>query len=369
MSKEPLYPHTSKKKEPLFPHVPKGQQSLRKAYTPSELADIARIFYETMGIKTATVFTSTGPLYGKWENLTQPQRDQAIEGLRVRIEREGLLGYLERKRPAAGDELTNSIIAQLRAKGYLSSPVSGSVPQAFHISEPLASELRRELRKLPAWKLEEAYNMLKTDEPTTGIDILDRHRAEALNAVKEALWERGKLAYPNEYVEAHFSGVGAGDIQWETVFGKKLTIITVTNITGVPQYQLEIDFRDSVARIFNLMASRDLPFAGADRGTLRWMATINDKPVTVEVSGIRLLTQIQLKDAFCDSMARIEEIDLNSMAKTDGNPISKYCCRLCDDCAPVELLGEGKFLERISWLRHHYQEKHPGMWGRVGKSV
>ena len=52
------------------------------------------------------------------------------------------------------------------------------------------------------------------------------------------------------------------------------------------------------------------------------------------------------------------------LAKTEGNPISKYCCRKCGECAPPELLGEGKFLERISWLRHHYQERHPGIWGK-----
>lgn len=231
------------------------------------------------------------------------------------------------------------------------------------IAEPLAREFRRELRKLPAWKLQEAYIALKIGE-LTGIDILDRHRAEALNAVKEALWERGKLADANEYVEANFAGAGAGDLQWETVFREKLTVIKVTNIKEIPQYQLEIGFQNSVARVFNLMADRDLPFAGADRGKLWWMATIDDIPVTVEVGGIRMLTQRQLEDAFNDSMARIEEIDLNSLAQGDGNPISKYCCRLCGECAPAELLGEGKFLERISWLRRHYQERHPGIWGK-----
>ncbi len=43
----------------------------------------------------------------------------------------------------------------------------------------------------------------------------------------------------------------------------------------------------------------------------------------------------------------------------------KFCCRLCGECAPPELLAEGKFPERIAWLRHHYKEKHPGMWGHV----
>lgn len=49
---------------------------------------------------------------------------------------------------------------------------------------------------------------------------------------------------------------------------------------------------------------------------------------------------------------------------TEGNPIRKYCCRQCGECAPEELLEEGKFFERISWLRRHYEEKHPGMWAK-----
>jgi len=54
---------------------------------------------------------------------------------------------------------------------------------------------------------------------------------------------------------------------------------------------------------------------------------------------------------------------LDLMAKTEGDPISKYCCSICGDCAPENLLEEGRFLDRITWLREHYQEKHPGMWG------
>lgn len=364
MSKEPLYPHVPKSKEPLFPHVTKGQS--KESYTTSELDDIARIFYDTSSAKRATTFAGLRPLYEKWEDLSQAQRDEAIEGLRVRIEREGLLGYLERKRPAAGNELTDSIITQLKAKGYLSSN-----PGSVHtIPEPLDRELRRELRKLPAWKLQEVYDMLKIGEPTTGIDILDKHRDEAVEAVKEALWERGKLSSQNEYIEIPFSSAGASDIQWETELGEKLITVTVTNIRGVSQYELAIDFRLSVARVTNLQAVQDLPFSGASRGKLWWLGAryykVQHRTVTVEVSGIRLATGMRLEDVFANSIARIEVVNLSSLAETDGNPVSKYCCRQCGECAPAELLGEGKFPERISWLRHHYQERHPGVWGKVG---
>ena len=55
--------------------------------------------------------------------------------------------------------------------------------------------------------------------------------------------------------------------------------------------------------------------------------------------------------------------NLERLASTEGDPIRKFCCRQCGECAPKELLEDGRFLDRISWLRSHYKEKHPGMWG------
>ncbi|GAI01074.1 unnamed protein product, partial [marine sediment metagenome] len=100
------------------------------------------------------------------------------------------------------------------------------------------------------------------------------------------------------------------------MLGEKIITITVTNIVGVMQYHLEIDFGHSVARISNLMAARSLPFLATARGNLWWFARINDIPVQVEVSGIGLLTQRHLEDAFANSIARIEEVSISSLAQT-----------------------------------------------------
>jgi len=59
----------------------------------------------------------------------------------------------------------------------------------------------------------------------------------------------------------------------------------------------------------------------------------------------------------------LQSIDL--LASTEGDPIRKFCCRLCGECAPKELLEEGRFPDRIAWLRSHYKVKHPGMWGKM----
>ncbi|MBA7701490.1 hypothetical protein ES703_110230 [subsurface metagenome] len=63
----------------------------------------------------------------------------------------------------------------------------------------------------------------------------------------------------------------------------------------------------------------------------------------------------------------LETIEL--LAATEGDPLRKFCCRQCGECASPKLLEEGKFPERIAWLRSHYKEKHPGMWGKMQPAV
>jgi hypothetical protein len=60
-----------------------------------------------------------------------------------------------------------------------------------------------------------------------------------------------------------------------------------------------------------------------------------------------------------------DSFNLDLLAKTD--PLSKFCCRQCGECAPKEFLEDGKFPERIAWLRQHYKKAHPGMWGKVSQ--
>ena len=75
-----------------------------------------------------------------------------------------------------------------RAERHSSEP---TWPQST-IPEPYQLMVRRELRKIPTWKLQEAYGKLKAGE-ATGIELMERDRAYAISAIKEILWERGKL--------------------------------------------------------------------------------------------------------------------------------------------------------------------------------
>lgn len=42
----------------------------------------------------------------------------------------------------------------------------------------------------------------------------------------------------------------------------------------------------------------------------------------------------------------------------------QFCCSICGACAPDELLAEGRFFDRMAWLRDHYKTTHPGEWGK-----
>ena len=74
--------------------------------------------------------------------------------------------------------------------------------------------VRRELRKIPAWKLQEAYGKLKAGEPT-GMELVERNRTYAISAIEEALWERGK--FPTK--GSHSSGVALTTTEeWNRAF-------------------------------------------------------------------------------------------------------------------------------------------------------
>lgn len=100
--------------------LPKRKKAGRekRSYTRSELTEMAKIFYEVQMRQTATIYAWT-PIYTSWKNLTPDERDRAVQGLKERIELEGLVSYLERKRPRVGDAVTNEIISELKRQSYL----------------------------------------------------------------------------------------------------------------------------------------------------------------------------------------------------------------------------------------------------------
>ncbi|MBA7655264.1 hypothetical protein ES703_63167 [subsurface metagenome] len=79
------------------------------------------------------------------------------------------------------------------------------------IPEPYQTMVRRELRKIPTWKLQEAYGKLKGGV-STGVELMERDRAYAISSIEEILWERGRLPAGG----SHSSGAALiSEEQWD----------------------------------------------------------------------------------------------------------------------------------------------------------
>jgi hypothetical protein len=103
-----------------------------------------------------------------------------------------------------------------------------------------------------------------------------------------------------------FSQAGNDWVRWsEVIAGGKVITVSVSPIRGLKRSVLESAFAPSQAEIVNFTPDHDLPYAGAAKGKLWFMATIRDKPVTVTITSIRGLTERQLEDAFNSAVARI----------------------------------------------------------------
>jgi len=55
-----------------------------------------------------------------------------------------------------------------------------------------AREIRKALRQIPTWRLQEVHRVL-TEGAKVGMEMIDRDRVIAIRALEEILGERGKL--------------------------------------------------------------------------------------------------------------------------------------------------------------------------------
>jgi len=90
--------------------------------------------------------------------------------------------------------LVDEAIAFIRELGLDIKPKGGNpMPEypIMSIPKPYSFKVRAELRKIPTWKLLEAYELL-TSGMDTGIAIVEQNRAHCTSAIREILFERGK---------------------------------------------------------------------------------------------------------------------------------------------------------------------------------
>lgn len=89
-------------------------------YTTNEIIRITQDIFDIVECTNATLFDGGGlPICPRFEHLTKEQKETAFEGMQVRIEREGLQNYIERKRGAWGTSATEAVIEHLLTRGLL----------------------------------------------------------------------------------------------------------------------------------------------------------------------------------------------------------------------------------------------------------
>lgn len=90
------------------------------------------------------------------------------------------------------------------------------------IPEPYQREVRRKLRQIPTWRLQEAYRDLRGGQ-ATGIELVEQNRAYAISAIEEILWERGKLPGKG----SHSSGAASTTIEeWNRAFERAVPVVS-----------------------------------------------------------------------------------------------------------------------------------------------
>lgn len=80
------------------------------------------LIWNTVASTNVTIFGGDGqPIFTRFTTLTPQQQEQAFQGLKDRIQRETLQGYVDRKREGWGDRAYTAVIDVLRARDLLES--------------------------------------------------------------------------------------------------------------------------------------------------------------------------------------------------------------------------------------------------------
>ena len=91
-----------------------------RTYTVTELYEIASIFYAAEAQRTASIYAGLRPLTGpSFYELPIATQEATVDGLKQRIDRETLPGYLDRKKRQVGVAVIKPIEDELKQRGLL----------------------------------------------------------------------------------------------------------------------------------------------------------------------------------------------------------------------------------------------------------
>lgn len=91
-----------------------------RIYTEKDLYEIAGVFYDYEISRTSNVYASLTPITGpKFAELPTTTQKQTVDGLKLRIDRETLPGYLNRKKAQVGTARIKPVEDELKDRGLL----------------------------------------------------------------------------------------------------------------------------------------------------------------------------------------------------------------------------------------------------------
>lgn len=93
--------------------------SQRRELTDAQIREASQIIFDTAGRARANVFAGMLPMYRGYSSLSPAEQQQAFEGLKDRIQRETLVGYIRRKRSAWGDQAFYAVVESLERAGLI----------------------------------------------------------------------------------------------------------------------------------------------------------------------------------------------------------------------------------------------------------
>ena len=108
------------KGEPPLPKwaVNPGGRTEPPKLTDKDIREAMALIFDTVGRARANVFAGLRPMYREFSSLSPAEQEQGFQGLKDRISKEGLQGYVNRKREAWGEQATQAVIDALKAKNW-----------------------------------------------------------------------------------------------------------------------------------------------------------------------------------------------------------------------------------------------------------
>lgn len=140
-----------------------------------------------------------------------------------------------------------------------------------------------------------------------------------------------------------FAGAAPGKLWWLATLEGQTVTVGVTGIRGLSQIELEEAFCNSIALLpRGACPTEALPFAGASKGSIWWLATEDGVTVEAQVVGIRGLGEQELERSFASSLATISSPSVPSGLVPGALPAQRSARDFSDEGAQFVAYGKDR---------------------------